>query len=203
MCVCVCVRAHMCTLSHVSLFMTPWTIVSQAPLSMGFSRQEYWSGLPFSPPGDRPNPGIKPMSLLSPALAGGFFTTAGSGPGKGVSMSLSTSGLPDMTGSVYNKTQTFGEQGFHSETPPSFSLPSVLGSTGPPAPRVAPGYAPPPFLHILPAHQQPHSPLLHPAPSAGCSELLWSAQPAPGSLQPQLRASKPAEPTLPTGQTEP
>ena len=52
-------------------FVTLWTIAHQAPLSMGFSRQEYWSGLPCLPPGDLPNPGIKPMS---PALAGGFFT---------------------------------------------------------------------------------------------------------------------------------
>ncbi|ELR46456.1 hypothetical protein M91_05097, partial [Bos mutus] len=49
---------------------------SQAPLSMEFSRQEYWSGLPFPPPGDLPNPGIEPMSLVSPALASGFFTTS-------------------------------------------------------------------------------------------------------------------------------
>ena len=48
----------------------------QIPLSMGFSSQEYWSGLPFSPPGDLPDPGIEPRSLTSPALAGGFFTTA-------------------------------------------------------------------------------------------------------------------------------
>ena len=53
----------------------PWTVAHQPPLSMGFSRQEYWSGLPFSPPGDLPNPGIEPASLASPALAGGFFTT--------------------------------------------------------------------------------------------------------------------------------
>ena len=46
----------------------------QAPLSMKFSRQEHWSGLPFPPPGALPNPGIKPMSLASPSLAGGFFT---------------------------------------------------------------------------------------------------------------------------------
>ena len=52
-------------------FATPWTAARQAPLSVGFSRQEYWSGLPFPSPGDLPNPGIKPMS---PALAGGFFT---------------------------------------------------------------------------------------------------------------------------------
>ena len=46
---------------------------------MGFPRQEYWSGLPFPPPGDLPDPGIKPMSLASPSLAGGFFTTTPSG----------------------------------------------------------------------------------------------------------------------------
>ena len=54
------------------LFATPWTVAHQAPLSMGFSRQEYWSGLPFPSLGDLPNPGIKPMST---ALSGGFFTT--------------------------------------------------------------------------------------------------------------------------------
>ena len=57
-------------------FATPWTVPHQAPLSMGFSRQEYWSGLPFPPPGDLPDPGIEPRSLMSPALAGGFFTTS-------------------------------------------------------------------------------------------------------------------------------
>ena len=62
--------------SHVWLFVTPWTIAHQAPLFMGFSRQDYWSGLPFPPPGDLPSPGIKPESLVSPAFAGGFFTTA-------------------------------------------------------------------------------------------------------------------------------
>ena len=55
---------------------TLWTVVHQAPLSMGFSRQEYWSELPCPPPGDLLNPGIKPMSLMSPALAGGVFTTS-------------------------------------------------------------------------------------------------------------------------------
>ena len=56
--------------------MTLWTGAHQAPLSLGFSRQEYWSGLPFSSPGDLPDPGIKPATLMSPALAGGFFTTS-------------------------------------------------------------------------------------------------------------------------------
>ena len=67
----------MCMCSVVSYsFATPWTIAHQAPLSMGFSRQEYWSGLPCPPTGDFPNPGIKPTSLMSPALAGDFFTTS-------------------------------------------------------------------------------------------------------------------------------
>ena len=67
-------------LSHVQLFTTPRTVAHQAPLSMGFSRQEYWSGLPWPPPGNLPNRGIKPASLVSPALAGGFLTAVS--PGK-------------------------------------------------------------------------------------------------------------------------
>ena len=62
--------------SRVRLFATPWTVTCQAPLSMGFSRLEYWSGLPFPTPGGLPDPGIKPAFLVSPALAGRFFTTA-------------------------------------------------------------------------------------------------------------------------------
>ena len=59
--------------SHsVLLFMTPWTIAHQTPLSMGLSQQEYWCGLPFPTPGAIPNPGIKPTSPVSPALAGGW-----------------------------------------------------------------------------------------------------------------------------------
>ena len=58
----------------LQLYLTLWTVACQAPLSMGFSRQ-YWSGLPFPSPGDLPNPGIEPASLISPALAGGFWTT--------------------------------------------------------------------------------------------------------------------------------
>ena len=62
--------------SRVWLFVTLWNVACQAPLSIGFSRQEYWSGLPFPPAGDLPNPGIEPVSLWSPELAGGFFTTS-------------------------------------------------------------------------------------------------------------------------------
>ena len=62
--------------SRVWLFATPWTVAHQALLCMGFSRQEHWSGLPCPPPGDLPDPGIEPACLLSPASAGGFFTTS-------------------------------------------------------------------------------------------------------------------------------
>ena len=69
---------------------TAWTAARLAPGSMGFSRQEYWSGLPFPPPGDLPDPGIEPVSLGSPPVAGGFFTPAP--PGK-----------PYVLGTVLNK----------------------------------------------------------------------------------------------------
>ena len=62
-------------LSHVRLLVTPWTAARQTPLSMGLSRQEHWSGLSCPPPGDLPDPGIKTLSPVAPALAGGFFTT--------------------------------------------------------------------------------------------------------------------------------
>ena len=55
--------------------MTSWILARQAPLSMGFSRHEYWSGLPFPSPGDLPDPGTEPQPLRFPELAGGFFTT--------------------------------------------------------------------------------------------------------------------------------
>ncbi len=69
----VCVLSHF---SYVHLCVTPWTVACQAPLSMEFSRQEYWSGLSCPSPGDLPDPGIEPTSLMSPALAGRFFTTS-------------------------------------------------------------------------------------------------------------------------------
>ena len=64
-----------CHFSHVQLFVIPWTVAHQVPLSMGFSRQEYWSGLPGPPRGELPDAGIEPASLTSLALAGRFFTT--------------------------------------------------------------------------------------------------------------------------------
>ena len=68
------------SLSRVRLFGTPRAVARQTPPSMGFSGQEYWSGWPFPPPGDRPNPGIKPESLASPVLAAGSLPLAP--PGK-------------------------------------------------------------------------------------------------------------------------
>ena len=78
----------MCMFIHVQLFATPWTVACQAPLSLGFPRQEYWSRLPFPSPGDFPTQGRVPESLLSPTLAGKFFTTES--PGKPVVHTWST-----------------------------------------------------------------------------------------------------------------
>ena len=65
-----------CMLSRVRLFLTLWTVLCQAPLPMEFSKQEYWDGLPFPSLGDLPDPGIQLAFLMSPALAGSFFTTS-------------------------------------------------------------------------------------------------------------------------------
>ena len=81
---CVCV-SHF---SRARLFGTLWTVAYQAPLSIGFSRQEYWSGLLCSPPGDLPNPGKKPASLMSPAWAGRFFTTSATRETPGTTLDL-------------------------------------------------------------------------------------------------------------------
>ena len=86
-CVCVCVCAQL--FSCVWFFVTPWTVAHQAPLSMEFSRQEYWSGLPLPAPGDLPNPGIEPVS---PSLAGRLFTTKP--PGKPI-LNLMNKKIPD------------------------------------------------------------------------------------------------------------
>ncbi|XP_055081149.1 ubiquitin-associated protein 2-like isoform X5 [Periophthalmus magnuspinnatus] len=80
----------------------------------------------------------------------------------GVSVTSSNTGVPDISGSVYTKTQSFDKQGFHAGTPAaSFSLPSALGSGGPINPPTAAGYAPAPFMHILAPQQHAHSQILH------------------------------------------
>ena len=86
---------HAQSLSRAQLFVAPWTVACQAPLSMGFPRREYWSGFPFPSPGDLPNLVIEPES---PALAGGFFTTEPPGkPGIG-GRSFKTLMLPGSLG---------------------------------------------------------------------------------------------------------
>ena len=89
-------------LSHVQLFATPWTVALQAPLLVGFSRQEYWSGLLFPPPGDLSNPGIKPMSSAPPALAGGYFTTEP--PGKPNNHSMVHQTRRDVSNNLFEQT---------------------------------------------------------------------------------------------------
>ncbi|KAM9434472.1 ubiquitin-associated protein 2-like isoform 2-T3 [Clarias gariepinus] len=84
-------------------------------------------------------------------------------PGVGVSVTSSNTGVPDISGSVYTKTQSFEKQGYHAAAAPgaSFSVPSALGSGGPINPPAAAPYPPAPFMHILAPHQQPHSQMLH------------------------------------------
>ena len=83
-------------LSHIRLFATPWTVAHQAPLSMGFSRQEYWSGLPFPSPGNLPYPGIEPRS---PALRADSLPTEPQG--KPVYLTSCGSGLLSNGSSVH------------------------------------------------------------------------------------------------------
>ena len=75
----------------------PWTVACQAPLSMGFSRQEQWSGLPYPSPGDLPDPGTEPKSPASPALAGGFFTAEQPGKPLGISTEILIEHCMDVT----------------------------------------------------------------------------------------------------------
>ena len=76
MLMCVYVRVCVCALSHIRLSAATWTVAHQAPLSMGLSRQGYWSGLPCPSPRDLPEPGVEPPCLSSLALSGRFFTTS-------------------------------------------------------------------------------------------------------------------------------
>ena len=90
--------SHACVLSHFShvwLLETLWTVACQVPLSMLlFSRQECWSGLPWPPPGDLPNPGIKPVSPVTSYIAGEFFTTEPQGKAQGSHKETQSSYLP-------------------------------------------------------------------------------------------------------------
>ena len=81
-------KVHACVLNGVRLFVTPWTVARQVPLSVEFSRQEFWSGLPFPTPGHIPDPGIELMSLAHTSLRGGFFTTVPHGKPSTLSVPL-------------------------------------------------------------------------------------------------------------------
>ena len=81
---------HAKSLQSCPTLCTLWTVAHQAPLSMGLSSQEHWSGLPFPPPGDLPDPGIQTERLMSRALAGGFFTTTAARRGFQRSQKLDT-----------------------------------------------------------------------------------------------------------------
>ena len=76
--ICIVCACMLSSFSHVELFVTPRTVDCQTPLSVGFFRQEYWRGLPCPPPGNLPDPGIKPGSLMAPVLSSGFFTASAS-----------------------------------------------------------------------------------------------------------------------------
>ena len=93
-----------CVLSHVQFFVTSWTVAHQAPLSMRFPRQDYWSGLPFPPPGDLPDPGIEPETPASPALAGRFFPTEPPGKPHLLSMLCNKSSPSSEEARKYNLT---------------------------------------------------------------------------------------------------
>ena len=90
--------------SHVPLFVTLWTVAHQAPLSMWLCGQEYWNGLPCPPSGDLPNPGIEPMSLKSPALAGEFLPLAP--PGKPYIFLLNKL-FPHRQNTLWHKSQQY------------------------------------------------------------------------------------------------
>ena len=92
---CACVLNRFC---YVQLFATLWILAFQAPLSQGFSRQNYWSRLPCPPPGVLPHPGIELISLTSPALAGRFFPTSATWEAQAESLPGEPQGKPKNTG---------------------------------------------------------------------------------------------------------
>uniref|UniRef100_A0AAQ5XZG8 UBA domain-containing protein n=1 Tax=Amphiprion ocellaris TaxID=80972 RepID=A0AAQ5XZG8_AMPOC len=145
------------------------------PPGYSYTSLPYYTGMPGLPNTFQYGPAVFPVAPTSSkqhgvnvgvnASATPFQQASGYGShgySTGVSVTSSNTGVPDISGSVYTKTQSFEKQGFHAGTPAaSFSLPSALGSGGPINPPAAAGYAPPPFMHILAPHQQPHSQILH------------------------------------------
>uniref|UniRef100_A0A8C5G1A1 UBA domain-containing protein n=1 Tax=Gouania willdenowi TaxID=441366 RepID=A0A8C5G1A1_GOUWI len=145
------------------------------PPGYSYTSLPYYTGMPGLPSTFQYGPAVFPVAPTSSkqhgvnvgvnASATPFQQASGYGShgySTGVSVTSSNTGVPDISGSVYTKTQSFEKQGFHAGTPAaSFSLPSALGSGGPLNAPAAAGYAPAPFMHILAPHQQPHSQILH------------------------------------------
>ncbi|XP_062342483.1 ubiquitin-associated protein 2-like isoform X7 [Osmerus eperlanus] len=143
------------------------------PPGYSYTSLPYYTGVPGLPNTFQYGPAMFPVAPTSSkqhgvnvgASATPFQQNAGYGShgySTGVSVTSSNTGVPDISGSVYTKTQSFEKQGFHAGTPTaSFSLPSALGSGGPINPPAGAAYAPAPFMHILAPHQQPHSQILH------------------------------------------
>ncbi|XP_061753461.1 ubiquitin-associated protein 2-like isoform X12 [Nerophis ophidion] len=146
------------------------------PPGYSYTSLPYYTGMPGLPNTFQYGPAVFPVAPTSAkqhgvnvgvnASATPFQQPSGYGShgySTGVSVTSSNTGVPDISGSVYTKTQqSFEKQGFHAGTPAaSFSLPAAMGSGGPINTPAAAGYAPPPFMHILAPHQQPHSQILH------------------------------------------
>ncbi|XP_077457044.1 ubiquitin-associated protein 2-like isoform X3 [Stigmatopora argus] len=145
------------------------------PPGYGYTGLPYYAGMPGVPSAFQYGPAVfvPPTSAKQPAM--GLANPSNQyhqqhqptygqhayGAAPGLSGSGNSGGVPEMNPSIYSKTQSFDKQGFHTGTPPPFTLPSALGGAGPMNPGGAPGYAPGHFLHLLPPHQQPHSQLLH------------------------------------------
>uniref|UniRef100_A0A8B9RPM6 Ubiquitin associated protein 2-like n=1 Tax=Astyanax mexicanus TaxID=7994 RepID=A0A8B9RPM6_ASTMX len=162
------------------------------PPGYSYTSLPYYTGVPGLPNTFQYGPAMFPVAPTSSkqhgvnvgvnASATPFQQASGYGShgySTGVSVTSSNTGVPDISGSVYTKTQSFDKQGFHTGTPgASFSLPSALGSGGPINPPAAAGYAPAPFMHILAPHQQPHSQMLHHhlQQDGQVRKWLWTAQ---------------------------
>ncbi|CAI5798358.1 ubiquitin-associated protein 2-like isoform X1 [Podarcis lilfordi] len=146
------------------------------PPGYSYTSLPYYTGVPGLPSTFQYGPAVFPVAPTSSkqhsvnvsmnASATPFQQPSGYGShgySTGVSVTSSNTGVPDISGSVYSKTQqSFEKQGFHTGTPTaSFNLPSALGSGGPINPATAAAYPPAPFMHILTPHQQPHSQILH------------------------------------------
>ncbi|XP_073422937.1 ubiquitin-associated protein 2-like isoform X5 [Dendrobates tinctorius] len=146
------------------------------PPGYSYTSLPYYTGVPGLPSTFQYGPAVFPVAPTTSKQHGvnvGVNTSAGAfqqapsygshAYSTGVSVTSSNTGVPDISGSVYSKTQqSFEKQGFHTGTPAtSFNLPSALGSGGPMNPATAAAYPPAPFMHILAPHQQPHSQILH------------------------------------------